>query len=67
MIELKRAWIIAPSQLTLGKAIGSGGFGDVYQGKWGELTVAIKRVRAEWVDLTSDEFDTEISLMRVAR
>ena len=47
------------TDIEIGKAIGSGAFGDVYQAKWNNIDVALKSTRAE--DLT--EFQNEIQLM----
>ena len=43
--QLLDAWKISPSDLCVGKLIGSGGQADVYAGRWQGVPVAIKRAR----------------------
>ncbi|KNC49902.1 TKL protein kinase [Thecamonas trahens ATCC 50062] len=39
--------VIAPEELTLGKAVGAGSYGTVYAGKWRATAVAVKRTRTK--------------------
>lgn len=67
---LRRAWEIAPDDLVLGKIIGTGGFGRVWDGKWGDHAVAVKVILGELLmmdDSVIDEFDKEVNFMMTVR
>ncbi|ELR19142.1 protein kinase domain containing protein [Acanthamoeba castellanii str. Neff] len=52
-------WVMEPSELSLGKRLGGGNFGEVFVGKWrGMATVAIKQLRE--VDTSSLQEEAKI-------
>jgi len=73
VLELKRAWEIDPSELSLECRIdigSEGAFGEVWRGNWTGLEVAVKLVRSHFLELGSDvsgEFEREIDFMQRTR
>ncbi|KAK5865080.1 hypothetical protein PBY51_016271 [Eleginops maclovinus] len=57
----KDQWEIQHADLTLGQEIGSGQFGLVLEGRWGEKKVAVKMIREEC--MSEEEFKDEANVM----
>lgn len=63
-LQISTSFKIDYNTLTLGKNLGQGGFGVVFQGTWRHNDVAIKQLLID--DLSSDaskEFETEVQVM----
>ncbi|XP_062506312.1 uncharacterized protein LOC134182887 [Corticium candelabrum] len=61
------AWQIHRDEVAIGRRLGGGGFGDVYEAKYRGMTVAVKLLR-EWQDAKSSyEFQREILFMQTVR
>lgn len=61
--NVKDEWEIPRSQITLTKKLGSGQFGDVYQGKWmGKTDVAVKTLKPG--SMSTKDFLAEAVLMK---
>eukprot|EP00002_Diphylleia_rotans_P028415 TRINITY_DN5737_c0_g1_i3.p1 TRINITY_DN5737_c0_g1~~TRINITY_DN5737_c0_g1_i3.p1 ORF type:complete len:402 (+),score=73.99 TRINITY_DN5737_c0_g1_i3:70-1275(+) len=61
-------WELDEDEVTFGKSIGIGGFGEVFEGTWRGLTVAVKRLvpsRLSERDIKS--FKAEVSIMSKLR
>jgi hypothetical protein len=70
VMQLKEAWVVSPSELLLGPAIGEGAFGVVRRGDWRGLAVAVKIVRQEqlaWDGGEAANLEAEAGFMRTVR
>ena len=68
--ELRQMFTITANEVQLEARIDSGAFGEVWRGRWNDLTVAIKRMRAVLLALDerfASEFEAETTLMRRLR
>ena len=67
---LRQAFTIPADEVRLETCIDSGAFGEVWRGRWNDLPVAIKRMRAVLLALDDSfarEFEAETKLMRRLR
>ena len=65
--HLLEAWEIFPPDLTIGESLGSGKFGDVYNGVLGgDVAVAVKSLKQEnCTEAGLNEFEREADIMKV--
>eukprot|EP00051_Salpingoeca_urceolata_P029568 m.6956 g.6956 ORF g.6956 m.6956 type:complete len:1269 (+) comp2778_c0_seq1:454-4260(+) len=64
--KLTEVWRIDHSEIILGKAIGEGGFGEVYRAEWQGRDVAVKFLKdvvAQIDDLAVDDFQREVQFL----
>jgi LRR receptor-like serine/threonine-protein kinase FLS2 len=73
VVALKRAWEVLPSEIRLERRVDGdspGAFGEVWSGKWEELTVAVKMLQQGVMDMDPealDEFHKEVEFMQKTR
>eukprot|EP01119_Soliformovum_irregulare_P012483 TRINITY_DN3246_c0_g1_i2.p1 TRINITY_DN3246_c0_g1~~TRINITY_DN3246_c0_g1_i2.p1 ORF type:complete len:1262 (+),score=408.29 TRINITY_DN3246_c0_g1_i2:142-3786(+) len=60
-------WEISFDELELGKEVGRGAFGEVYQGKWRGSVVAIKVLTKRLNEKEIEEFRSETTIMKTLR
>src|SRR5665213_3043395 len=68
MIMLRQSTTINHAELKLGKELGRGGFGVVYQGTWRHTDVAVKQLLMDKISPeAAEEFETESQIMAQLR
>ena len=68
--QLQRVFTISAAEVVLESPLASGAFGDVWRGRWNDMTVAVKRLRPTLLAMDESsvqEFEAESALMRTLR
>jgi len=60
-------WEIQYSEIKMVRQLGSGAFGEVYEGKWRGIRVAVKKLIGSQKDIAVSEFFAEAELMKKMR
>lgn len=63
-LTIHRAWVINPEDLVLQKALSGGTFGEVWQGSWQGIDVAVKRLRQSLLEMDSFVRSQHIGLVK---
>jgi len=58
---------IDPKQVELGKVLGQGAAGTVFQGRWHGEDVAVKKINEDSLGFSVEEFMSELALMNIIR